>query len=213
MITLFNVRWDVTTAGPSPDNNSRTEVFLLGCNRAIEGNPCPGCFNSIMWHREHATITHDPHDVAKQIMEHAPNKYITIGGGEPTDQIEDLVILCKDLKEAGYHILVYTWRKLTSFLSGEYGPSMQSNMVELLKYIDILVDGEFILEERVYNSDAEDGCYNSVGSANQIVWDVQSRIGYAMRDIVSLELTEQNELKYHVKDTDQMKNISWEELE
>lgn len=196
MIKLFNVKWAVKTAGPSPDNNNRTEVFLLGCQKALKGNPCKGCFNSMTWDANKAEITHHPVVMAENINRYAPNRYVTIGGGEPTDQIDDLITLCRELKTYGFHIMVYSWRSLTLALEGVYGEEFKVKITSLLDYIDMLVDGEFVLEERVYDESKGDGCYNSVGSGNQIVWDIPNRKGYHMRDITSLQLNSFNQLEY-----------------
>lgn len=83
-INIFNVRWSVDTAGPSPLNNVRTEIFLEGCKKAIEGNPCKGCFNSSTWIHGRST-PQDPVKVASHIANNC-NGYVTIGGGEPTDR-------------------------------------------------------------------------------------------------------------------------------
>ena len=40
-IRLFDISWKCKTAGPSPINNERIEVFLLGCKKAAIGHPCP----------------------------------------------------------------------------------------------------------------------------------------------------------------------------
>ena len=85
-IKLYGVKWDVDTAGPSPDSNKRTEVFFFGCNRAMQNNPCKGCFNKALWDNSIATITHTPESIVNNIKLHASNKYVTIGGGEPTDR-------------------------------------------------------------------------------------------------------------------------------
>lgn len=232
-IKLWDVKWDTCTAGPSPDNNNRTEVFLLGCKKAISGNPCKGCFNSSTWDDSKAEYSHDPIEMAAHLNKHAPNKYITIGGGEPTDQIDNLIILCKELKKYGFHIMVYTWRELKEIVKkahvafdevssikelentnpGGYhvleSVIFPSQFRELLKYIDILVDGEYHQEERLYNDNSEnDGTFNSIGSANQIVWDVKEynenkenyMSGIALRDIISLHLQSYFDLGYVLKE-------------
>ena len=101
-LKLFDVKLEATTAGPSPDNNIRTEVFLLGCKKAHQGDPCPGCFNSITWDDSIAEWSYDLVELAAELNKTTPNKYITIGGGEPLDQIDNLIILCKELKKYGY---------------------------------------------------------------------------------------------------------------
>lgn len=213
-IKLWNVNWATTTAGPSPCNNERTEVFLLGCARAKNGNPCKGCFNTKLWDDSIATIDYSSEEIANQIIAHAPNKYVTIGGGEPTDQIEGLSEICRLLKEAGFHIMMYTWRSLKQ----EFCPDIVNNvnfmfhLANTLQYVDILVDGQFEQDERLYDEEKGDGFANSVGSGNQIIWDLKTYYenfdfknvtpakGYAMREIDALALNANDELIYFLKD-------------
>lgn len=207
-LLLRDVRWKVKTAGPSPFNNERTELFLLGCNKAMSGNPCKGCFNSTTWDTSRAEFSHDPILMAQHIKEHAPNKYITIGGGEPTDQIKNLIILCKNLKQYDFHIMIYTWKILRHALLLD-GPVLDplndkenefcDQMRELLKYVDIVVDGEYKEEERVWDGQKEDGLVSSIGSGNQIVWDIKKQYGFSMRDISKLFIDENNNLQFLLK--------------
>lgn len=195
MIKLFSVDWSTNTAGPSPLDNKRVEVFFKGCRKAMEGNPCKGCFNTPLWSDE-ADKTHDPIDMAAHINKYAPNKYITIGGGEPTDQLEDLIVLVKELKKYGFHIMMYSWQTLKSMLNNGRSDLYR----ELFNNIDILVDGEYKQDERCYDDENKgDGFLNSVGSGNQIVWDVKKLKGFASRDIYSLKLDENNDLLYFIK--------------
>ena len=80
-LRVFDIKLKATTAGPSPDNNQRVELFLLGCNKAMCGTACKNCFNSITWNAGKAEFSWDPIEVAERINIMAPNKYITIGGG------------------------------------------------------------------------------------------------------------------------------------
>lgn len=205
-ILLRDCRWSVTTAGPSPYNNERTEIFLLGCNKAMTGNPCKGCFNSTTWDNSTAQWSHDPVKMAEHINNNAPNKYITIGGGEPTDQIDNLIILCKELKKYGFHIMVYTWRTMNDLIN------FVPNGKELLKYLDIVVDGEYKQEERLYQQDLGDGMLSSIGSGNQIIWDIKAYNedkkeinkdlkGFSMRSLVGLHIkSDTNDLVYITKE-------------
>jgi hypothetical protein len=92
---------------------------------------------------------------------------------------------------------------------------MGPKLIKLLRHIDMLVDGEFKLEERVYNEDAGDGTFNSVGSGNQIIWDVKRYrevlwpqsvnvipyvTGYAMKDVTHLKLDDNDDLIYILKE-------------
>lgn len=217
-LVVFDIRWATDTAGPSPDNNMRTELFLLGCKKAKEGNPCKGCFNSATWDITKAEHSRDPEEIADFIIANAPNKYITIGGGEPTDQIEKLMPLCKKLKENGFHIMMYTWRDLkfmieiasnTHYIPYYYGTEnyeLAQQIIELIKYLDIVVDGQFELDERLYQEDLGDGMLSSIGSGNQKIWDIkainENRCTYPlhMRDLVGLYVKpDNNELVYITK--------------
>jgi organic radical activating enzyme len=209
---LWDVKWKVKTAGPSPHSNDRTELFLLGCKKALEGDPCVGCFNESTWDDSISENKYDPVEMAKHINIHAPNKYITIGGGEPTDQIDNLIILCKELKKLGFHIMVYTWKRLEHVLKNGNGIEEANKTRELLNHIDMLIDGEFVLEDRLYEEDKEDGLLNSIGSGNQIVWDTRefnkesSSInkninGYKLSDLDALHIKENNmDLVFILKD-------------
>lgn len=221
-ILLRDCNWSVTTAGPSPYNNERTELFLLGCNKAMKGNPCKGCFNSTTWNKETALWSHDPIKMAEHINNNAPNKYITIGGGEPTDQIDNLIILCKELKKYDFHIMMYTWRDLkheldlifNHHMTAYYGISsiekldFAEKMWELIRHLDIIVDGEYKQEERLYQQELGDGMLSSIGSGNQRVWDIKAMneraiaiSRYAMRDLAGLYIKpDTNDLVYITKE-------------
>lgn len=212
-ILLRECNWSVKTAGPSPDNNKRVELFLLGCNKAINGNPCKGCFNSSTWDASKAQWSHNPIKMAEHINIHAPNKYITIGGGEPLDQIDNLIILCKELKKYNFHIMIYTWRELNNILSlTPINNKFTSKVKQLLNYVDIIVDGEYKEKLRLYDASKEDGLLSSIGSGNQIVWDIRDKIGYAMKDIRALYLREierPDDLQYIIKNNAQELKLNY----
>lgn len=222
-LRIFDIKWRTDTAGPSPNNNERIEVFLLGCNKAMQGNPCKGCFNSITWDKSKAEWSWDPIEVADMINEgcDSNNKYITIGGGEPTDQIDMLIPFAKRLKEHGFHIMMYTWRDLkheldlifNHHMTAYYGISsiekldFAEKMWELTRHLDIIVDGEYKQEERLYQQELGDGMLSSIGSGNQRVWDIKAMneraiaiSRYAMRDLAGLYIKpDTNDLVYITK--------------
>lgn len=193
---IFDVNWAATTAGPSPYNNERTELFLLGCQKARSGNACKGCFNSVTWQVPDDATYYKPEVCAENIMKYAPNRFVTIGGGEPTDQIKDLIIMCKILKENHFHTLCYTWRDSLKAIGGEYGEDFKKDFLELLSCIDGFIDGEFILEKRCYNTSVNDGLFNSIGSSNQhlVVKDKNNIILYPIRDIEKIVFNETEEM-------------------
>lgn len=217
-IRLFDIHWETDTAGPSPNNNKRIEVFLLGCNKAIQGKPCKGCFNSITWDKSKAEWSWDPIELADMVNEgcDANNKYVTIGGGEPTDQIDQLIPFVKRLKEHGFHIMMYTWRNLQSLIKlptlyfGTIDKEIEevNKYRELLKHLDIVVDGEFVQEECLYQQELGDGMLSSIGSGKQKIWDIKAMndgeeivSDYAMKDLVGLYIKpDTNDLVYITKE-------------
>lgn len=209
-LRIFDIKWEVTTAGPSPNNNKRIEVFLLGCKKAMDNNPCKGCFNSPTWDKSIAQFARDPIEVADMINDNCDkdNKYITIGGGEPTDQIDYLIPFVKRLKEHDFHILMYTWRSLKDIMKT---PAIELDCIntdninalfvlekpifavkfkELLKYLDILVDGEFKQDELLWDINNSNTARNFIGSGNQIIWNLNASAycGYALRNIKDVSL-------------------------
>lgn len=166
-LRIHDIKWSTDTAGPGPDG-SRTELFLRGCRRARLGQPCQGCFNSALWKDDVENKWPVDH-VVRQIVKNAPSPYVTIGGGEPTDQLYSLIDLVHGLKRNNFHIILYTWRSLIELTTYNYG-----EVQHLLGGVDILVDGEYQDKERIYNPAAQDGVRNWIGSGNQTVWDIQT---------------------------------------
>lgn len=86
-VKLYDIRWVSHTAGPSPVTtkfgpNARVELFFMGCKKAINGNPCNGCFNPTLWQTIKGSRELDPVEMVAHIEKFAPQKYITIVGGE-----------------------------------------------------------------------------------------------------------------------------------
>lgn len=208
-LKIFDIKWQVQTAGPSPNNNERIEVFLLGCDKAMNGNPCEGCFNSVTWDKSIAQCSRDPIEIADMINKgcNPDNKYITIGGGEPTDQLNALIPFVKRLKEHDFHILMYTWKELKSI-------AYDKSYKELLRYVDIIVDGEYKAEESLLAFNSKNTARNFVGSGNQIVWEISPVVyGFALKDINNLSLCKEdlygakNVLYYDVRENAVMQTL------
>lgn len=205
-IRIFNVLWSSRNGGPSPDDNIRTELFLSGCSRAANGEPCEGCFNPDLWDKDIYVAHESPENVFQKIKKYAPNKYITIVGGEPLDQLEGLSKLCELLKHNGFHIIVFTSFTLTE---------VQENFKDKIAYldklfsnIDILIDGKYDKNEHIPTEDSITAFSTSVGSGNQVVWDFngwnnseqKTLTGYYAHDIVDIYVRKDNNLIYIYKD-------------
>lgn len=126
----------------------RYVLFTQGCK-----HECVGCQNPQTWSFEGGKdFTID--EIVNDIKKNSPINKVTISGGDPFYQELDLYKLCKRLKSEGYNIWVYT-----GFTWDEIKDS------ESLRYIDVVVDSPFLLEEKTLELPFR-------GSRNQRIIDV-----------------------------------------
>ncbi|MFV0504704.1 MAG: anaerobic ribonucleoside-triphosphate reductase activating protein [Lachnospirales bacterium] len=137
----------------------RVSLFVSGCR-----NGCKGCFNKIL--KDFNFGDKFTNKEESKILETIKNKKINYSGvsllgGDPFEEenAKELVKLAKKVKEANKS--VWAW-------SGYTFEDIRNNKIksELLKYIDILIDGKFIEEQRDLNLKYR-------GSLNQRVIDVK----------------------------------------
>lgn len=171
-LRIFNVKWTSYSAGPSSDNNRRTEIFLAGCKKACSGNPCPDCFNKELWDRDNYCALVTPQEAYEQIRKFARNKFITFVGGEPLDQIEPLADLVELLAQNNYDVIVIThfsWEEIFD----KAVSSRNSPYRKLAKNVSIIIDGEYDKNQRIWDdSKAGDGLHDVIGSGNQCIIDL-----------------------------------------
>lgn len=205
-LKIFNVKWTSQSAGPSLDNNKRTEVFLAGCKKAREGRACKGCFNKELWSQDVYYGLCTPVEAFENIKKYAPNKYITFVGGEPLDQIKPLAELCRLLKNDGFHIILITHYKVSELHSYEHLDAVSK--IVLLHTVDVIIDGEYDETQRIWDEEkAGDGLHDVIGSGNQLIWDFhRSRMGeplepIAAGDLEGLCMNTKENLVFITKDT------------
>jgi anaerobic ribonucleoside-triphosphate reductase activating protein len=119
----------VLTLGPG----IRIGVWFQGCSIR-----CKGCISKHTWEfdKKYKKTIAQVIDQINYYSEIYNTKSITISGGEPFDQSASLYILLKKLKELKFNdILLYSGYKF-NYLQKNYG--------DILKYIDVLIDGPFI---------------------------------------------------------------------
>ena len=85
---------------------------------------------------------------------------VTMSGGEPLDQLEDLVELSRKLKAQGKNIWVYTGNVVD--------PTKYIYQV-LAQYVDVIVDGRYVEELRDVN-------LRFRGSSNQRIIDLPKSV-------------------------------------
>ena len=128
----------------------RYAIFMQGCQRH-----CQGCQNP-KTHALDGGKIFDTADIIADIKKNPLLAGITLTGGEPLLQIPPAIEIAKATKDLGLNVWCYT-----GFKFEEVPPAAQ----ELLKFVDVLVDGEFILELRDLELDFR-------GSSNQRIIDL-----------------------------------------
>lgn len=121
----------------------RYSIYVAGCDLA-----CFECHNPQSWSFEQGEL------LKQSVLERIKNEIksnpmltgITLSGGDPLDPKNAIgtLFLLQGLEELGKHIMVYTGRTAEHLI---HNPKTASQH-ECLKYIDILVDGPFILNRR-----------------------------------------------------------------
>jgi organic radical activating enzyme len=155
-----------------------TEVFLQGCLRAHENNPCIGCFNPETHFMNDNSAKIRTIDKVVELLIGDSQRKITFCGGEPMLQAKQLSQVCAKLREFDSRFLIYSYTGLDLEVILKDGVldtkgrflrySKPTDIREYLLQLDIIVDGEFQLENKKPNPDK----YHSVGSTNQRMFKV-----------------------------------------
>lgn len=132
----------------------RYVVFCQGCP-----HHCVGCHNPGSWSFDGGSLI-DNEDIYISMQKNELLDGLTLSGGEPFMQVDELLPLVQKMKPR-YNVWCYT-----GFL---YEDLLKDNKRKLLEYIDVLVDGKFILEQR-------DLTLRFKGSKNQRLIDVQKSL-------------------------------------
>ena len=132
MLDLSGIVGDSIVDGPG----IRTTVFAQGCP-----HHCEGCHNPETW--EFGCGTPVPAEAILEMFQANPLcRGVTFSGGEPFAQAEDFAELAKLLKAKGYEVASYSGYTFEQLMSGTKAQK------ELLQYIDVLIDGPFLMAQR-----------------------------------------------------------------
>lgn len=134
----------------------RTSIYFAGCRHR-----CPGCHNQQTWDFASGTPM-TINEVMKTVLYNDFN--VTFSGGDPMYSAEAILPLAREIKKAGYTIWCYTGFTFEELL--KHGTEA---MRELLKFVDVLVDGPFIEALR-------DTSLLFRGSSNQRLIDVPNTL-------------------------------------
>ncbi|MDF9824658.1 anaerobic ribonucleoside-triphosphate reductase activating protein [Breznakia sp. PF5-3] len=142
----------------------RSVLWLAGCSHA-----CKGCHNPVTWSLQGGLAFDE--DAKAELFASLHHDYIdgvTLSGGDPLhpENRKDVHDLVKELKEK------FPKKTIWLYTGYEYAEIVD---LDLLAYIDVVVDGKFIEEQLSPNT-------HWVGSSNQKVIDVQA--SRALKQIV-----------------------------
>ena len=150
----FKARSEDISNGPG----IRVSIWVQGCNRH-----CPECFNPETWDFNGGKLFNDK--IKKQFLDLA-NKDKIVGfsilGGEPLQQGDDMLDLVKSMKEQYPNKTIWMW-------TGYKYEDLNNKQLEIISYIDVLVDGEFISNQKSPNERFK-------GSSNQRIIDVKKTL-------------------------------------
>ena len=185
MISLFDVVYDVNTSGPG----SRTEVFFAGCSKAMSGKHCKHCFNTKLWNIKNGKKT-TAHELSEHILNNTTGDVcnVTFCGGEPTDQLTNLITTCKLLKNSNRktNILVYTYHNMDKLIN-------KPDYRDLFLNIDLLVDGPYDERYRIYDNKSNNWVKRSIGSFNQRVYKINHHV------VAQYDIDKNGDLKFNRK--------------
>lgn len=136
----------------------RAVVFVSGCPHR-----CPGCHNEKTWDFDYGE-KFNKEEILNKIKENFILQGVTVSGGEPLcpENTAEVTDFMKSVKALGLDIWCYTGYTLEELLKRE-------DAKKALSYIDVLVDGKFISEQKVPNLKFR-------GSENQRIIDVKRSI-------------------------------------
>ncbi len=147
----------------------RVSLFVSGCR-----NHCKGCFNEETWDFNFGDeFTKDVEDYIIDLLKPEYIDGFTVLGGEPFEEEnqETVYNLLKRIKEtySNKNIWAYTGYILDKDLLPEEGRKHTKFTKDIIKLIDVLVDGPFIEEKKNLTLEFR-------GSENQRVIDVQKSL-------------------------------------
>ena len=134
----------------------RTVIWTQGCS-----HNCKGCHNQST-HDFNGGFEVDTEEIKQELSLLKGQQGITLSGGDPLFQAKACTEIAKYAKEIGLDVWCYTGFTFEILLKSK-------DALELLEYVDVLVDGKFILEQRSLNVDFR-------GSRNQRVIDVKESL-------------------------------------
>lgn len=131
----------------------RTVIWFQGCL-----HNCKGCQNPET-HDMNGGMVVDIDEIKMKLKNLKYQSGITLSGGDPFFQPEAALEIAKFAKSIGLNVWAYTGFTYEALLSDK-------SRFDLLKYVDVLVDGKFMIDKKSLNCKFR-------GSTNQRLIDVK----------------------------------------
>ena len=131
---ILNIIHQTMADGPG----LRTAIYCAGC-----AHRCKGCHNPQSW--DFAGGYEVSVDELMDIIKEDSISNVSFSGGDPFYQVDEFTLLARRIKEETRKT-IWCWTGFTyeEILSDEH-------LSQMLPYLDVLVDGPFILEQRNTN--------------------------------------------------------------
>ena len=136
----------------------RVVLFVSGCD-----HKCPGCHNPQSWDKNAGKpFTEETKEYLFNAVNNSEIDGLTLSGGDPlySANIKEVTALCKEFKER------FPNKDIWLYTGSVYDDKLAQ--LEVMQYIDYLVDGPFILEKR-------DTSQRFRGSTNQRIINIKKR--------------------------------------
>jgi anaerobic ribonucleoside-triphosphate reductase activating protein len=125
----------------------RFVIWVQGCSIH-----CKGCWNKEMWSFKEKNTISVNELIVKIKNEQEVIEGITLLGGEPLDQFEEILQLLSECQKVGLSTMVFTGYEMSEISNNE--------MVGIFDRTDILITGRYVQSKRTLN-------HQWIGSTNQ----------------------------------------------
>lgn len=146
----------------------RVSLFVSGCS-----HHCLGCFNAIAWDYNYGNeFTKEVENMLINMINNPNIEGLSLLGGEPFDPLNQkgLIEFLRRVKNECPGKNIWSWTGYTYERDLVPGGSAYTDVTdEMLSYLDILVDGKFVLAEKNIN-------IRFRGSTNQRIIDMKKSL-------------------------------------
>lgn len=150
--------------------NCRFVIWVQGCSIR-----CKGCWNTQMWSFEDKTILSVEELMHKIEQEKDVIQGITLLGGEPLDQFEEVLKLLIECRKIGLSTMLFTGYEMSEIIQKEMGAIVEN--------LDILITGRYDKTKRTLN-------HQWIGSTNQEIHFLTERYAnYEVKNDNYIEIT------------------------